>query len=64
MKTVFMKLLRLFGVDVLLLGLVEKIALGLIKKLTALQESARSALDRAIEFRNGKKVICEKSASA
>ncbi|MBQ8685363.1 MAG: hypothetical protein IJ514_04240 [Clostridia bacterium] len=53
MKTVFKKVLRLLGVDVLLLGLVEKLALGLIKKLTALQNAARSALDRVLQSRNG-----------
>ncbi len=46
MKAKIVKLLRKLGVDVLLLGLVEKIALGLIKKLTAWACSARSYLDR------------------
>ncbi len=37
MKAKLWKLLRLLGVDVLLLGLLEKLAAGLTKKLAALK---------------------------
>jgi hypothetical protein len=51
MKTV-LKLLRLIGADVLFLGLVEKLALGLTKKLTARAEFARSYLNREQSLRD------------
>ena len=51
MKTV-LKLLRLIGVDVLFLGLVEKLALGLTKRLTACAEFARSYLSRVQSLRD------------
>ena len=47
MKTVFLKLLRLLGVDVLLAGLLHKLALGLIKKLLPVAEKTGAFLDRA-----------------
>ena len=53
MKAMFKKVLRLLGLDVLLLGLVEKLALGLIKKLTSLQNVATNYLDRVLPSRNG-----------
>ena len=49
----FKKVLRLLGLDVLILGLVEKLALGLIKKLTSLQTVATNYLDRVLPSRNG-----------
>ena len=52
MKAFCEKVLRLLGVGVLLLGLVEKLVLGLTKKLKAVQSTAQSALDRASENRN------------
>lgn len=39
------KFLRAIRLDVLLLGLVEKLVLGLIKKITSVQISARALLD-------------------
>ncbi len=53
MKAMFKKVLRLLGLDVLILGLVEKLALGLIKKLTSLQTVATNYLDRVLPSRNG-----------
>jgi len=55
MKVVFMKFLRHFDFDVLLLGLLEKLALGLIKKLEAICEKAESFLIRAQSYRNGER---------
>ncbi len=52
MKTKLFKLLRLFKADVLLLGLFEKIALALIKKLTAFH-CALSELLNQCDPRNG-----------
>ena len=46
MKTALVKFLRFTRLDVLFLGLVEKLALGLIKKLTAWATFARNFLDR------------------
>ena len=45
MKNLFLKLLRLFGVDVLLLGLIEKLLLGLVKKLSAMHAKMQALLD-------------------
>ena len=53
MKAMFKKVLRLLGLDVLILGLVEKLALGLIKKLTSLQTVATNYLARVLPSRNG-----------
>ena len=39
-------LLALYAFDVLLLGLIEKLAKGLIKKLTALSAAAEQAVSR------------------
>ena len=52
MKTKFGKLMHLLGLDVLLLGLFEKLALGLIKKLTEWIRSLQRSLIRADEYRN------------
>lgn len=46
MKAKVIVLLHLFGLDVLLLGLLEKLLLGLIKKVGALKNAALSSLDR------------------
>jgi hypothetical protein len=46
MKAKLLKLLRLTRLIVLFLGLVEKLALGLIKKLTAVAEFAGDSLTR------------------
>ncbi len=56
MKTV-LKFLRLTGIDVLFLGLVEKLALGLIKKLTVVADFARNFLDRVQSSRDESLVI-------
>ena len=47
MKAKIMKVLRFIGIDVLLMELVEKIALGLVKKLTRLADFASGYLTRA-----------------
>lgn len=47
MKTVFLKVLRYLGVDVLLAGLIHKLALGLTKKLLPVIEKTGDFLDRA-----------------
>ena len=52
MKTKFGKLLHLLGLDVLLLGLFEKLALELIKKLTEWIYSLQRSLIRVDEYRN------------
>lgn len=49
MKTALKKLFRRTGIDVLILGLIEKLALGLIKKLQATADGARRFLDRLEE---------------
>ena len=46
MKAKVIMLLHLFGLDVLLLGLFEKLLLGLSKKLAALKNAAERSLDR------------------
>lgn len=50
--TKFRKLMHLLGLDVLLLGLFEKLALELIKKLTEWKDSLLRALSRAEAYRN------------
>ena len=52
MKAKFVKLLRLTGIDVLVLGLIEKLALALIKKCTAWHTYARNYLDQVKENGN------------
>ena len=44
-------LLAVYAFDVLLLGLIEKLAKGLIKKLTALSVAAEQAVSRVNEKR-------------
>ncbi len=46
MRTALKKLFRRTGIDALFLGLAEKLALGLIKKLQAVADFARRFLDR------------------
>ena len=46
MKAKVIMLLHLFGLDVLLLGLFERLLLGLSKKLAALKNAAERSLDR------------------
>ena len=53
MKVVLMKFLRRFDFDVLLLGLLERLALGLIKKLEAICAKAERFLIQASSYRNG-----------
>ena len=48
MKAVFLNVLRLLSMDTLLLGLIEKLALHLIKKLTSLQTGVRNYLDSIV----------------
>jgi hypothetical protein len=48
MKVKLLKVLHLFGIDVLLLGLLEKLALGLTKKHQALQEALERFVCRRI----------------
>ena len=52
MKIKIVKLLHVFGWDALLWGLLEKLLLGLIKKLTDWAEALRHFLIRAENFRN------------
>ena len=52
MKIKIIKLLHMFGWEALLWGLLEKLTLGLIKKLTNWAEALRRFLDRAENFRN------------
>ncbi len=52
MKAKVIMLLHLFGLDVLLLGLVERLLLGLSKKLAALKAAAEASLARCRQ-RNG-----------
>ena len=59
MKTKFGKLMHLLGLDVLLLGLFEKLALGLIKKLTEWIRSLQRSLIRVDEYRNELLNKCE-----
>lgn len=49
MKAKLVKLLRLTGIDVLVLGLIEKLALALIKKCDAWQNYARNYINRVEE---------------
>lgn len=53
MKATVIKFLRFFGLDTLLLGLIEKLSRGLIKKLTAIYQFAVDALERVNQLRNG-----------
>ena len=46
MKAKVIMLLHLFGFDVLFLGLVEKILLGLTKRVAALKSAAEASLNR------------------
>ena len=52
MKAKVIVLLHVFGLDVLLLGLFEKLLLGLSKRLAALKNAAQYSLDRC-KIRNG-----------
>lgn len=54
MKNMFMKLLRVLHIDVALLGLIEKLSLGLVKKLDGLSKKARNSLNRALQIRDEK----------
>ena len=45
MKKFLKKVLRAIKLDVLLLGLLEKLVLGLIKRITSVQLSAQALLD-------------------
>lgn len=45
MKKVFVKWLRALKLDTLLLGLIEKLVLGLVKKIPTLQDSVRETLE-------------------
>ena len=52
MKAKVVLLLHLYGLDVLILGLIEKLLLGLSKKVAALKDAAANSLDRC-KNRNG-----------
>ena len=52
MKAKVVLLLHLYGLDVLLLGLIEKLLLGLSKRVAALKDAAKTSLDRC-KNRNG-----------
>lgn len=53
MKAWFLKWLRLTKLDALLLGLLEKLALALVKKLTAFQNAVRSLSERLSRAADG-----------
>ena len=57
MKALCKKIWRLLSIDVLILSLVEKLACGLSKKLTALQLGCASALNRIMEKRNAETCV-------
>ena len=57
MKAKFIMLLHLFGLDVLLLGLVEKLVNGLVKKLDACLIATRSTINRINEKRAALKAL-------
>ena len=52
MKNTIIKLLHVFGWDALLWGLLEKLLLGWIKKLSDWTDALRDFLHRAENFRN------------
>ena len=52
MKAKVVLVLHLFGLDVLLLGLIEKLLLGLSKRVAALKDAAQLSLNRC-KNRNG-----------
>lgn len=52
MKAKVVLLLHLYGLDVLLLGLFEKLLLGLSKRVAALKDAATNSLNRC-KNRNG-----------
>ena len=54
MKALCVNIWRLLGIDVLFLSLVEKLARGLSKKLTALQIATENSLNRILQKRNAK----------
>lgn len=51
MKAGFMRFLRFIGIDVFLLGFLEKLLLGLVKKLTQAKMQAERLLDKLIALR-------------
>ena len=53
MKAMFWKVLRFLSADVLLLGLLERLANHLTKKLTALQSAVQRKLDTLRAERDG-----------
>lgn len=58
MKKWLKKVLRAIKLDVLLLGLLEKLVLGLIKKITSVQLSARALLDElALQAENAVELL-------
>lgn len=61
MKTKFVKLMHLLGLDVLLLGLFEKLALWLIKKLERRLARLLGLLDKVQQYRNA--YLCEESSA-
>lgn len=52
MKAKLLRVLRLFGFDVLLLGLLEKLYLGLSKKLSALEKAVNFLRQTIAESEN------------
>jgi hypothetical protein len=56
MKAKVILVLHLFGLDVLLLGLVEKLLLGLSKRVAAWKDAATDSLNRC-KNRNGESPI-------
>ena len=54
MKDKLKKLINLLGLDVLIMGLLEKMALWLTKKFSSWLEGLENLLDRIYELRNAK----------
>ncbi len=52
MKAMFWKVLRFLGLDVLLLGLLDRLAANLVKKFTAFQNAVQSKLERLLTERD------------
>ena len=61
MKTKFVKLMQLLELDVLLLGLFEKLALRLIKKLEKRLTRILGLLNKAQQYRNAR--ICDDASA-
>ena len=58
MKKLIKKVLRAIKLDVLLLGLLEKLVLGLIKKITSVHLSAKALIEElALQAENAVEIL-------